>query len=159
LLRSPVVVGQRDVEGVLTRHKAHRPVMAARGGVGVIVTAVVGAPMLVPSAPAVRNRVMPPGALADPKDRRHDVQLPRVRVGRAALGAPVGGAEGDSAPEGAARGVACSGAVDRRLDRRQAQLRFGVMITLESSAPLLPPWPTLMARKELLPVSRRQDSA
>ena len=81
-----VVIGQRAIKRILPRDERSRNVIPARGRLGSIEAAVIRGPVRVPGTLVIRDRIISAGLLANPKNRRHDVRLPRIARGRAGPG-------------------------------------------------------------------------
>src|SRR4030095_9024986 len=75
-----VIVGKRAVKRVLSRRELYRNIIAATCGIWIVKSAVTSAPIFVPGAPPVRHGIISARLLADPKDRCHNVFLPRIAL-------------------------------------------------------------------------------
>src|SRR5207244_7101400 len=75
-----VVVWEGTVKRVLSRRELYRNVIAPMRGIWIVKSAVTSAPIFVPRAPAVRHRIVSARLLADPKDRCHNISLPRISL-------------------------------------------------------------------------------
>src|SRR4029453_12962122 len=75
-----VIVGKRAIKRILSRRKFHRKVVDPVGGIWVVKTAVIPGPIFVPGAPPVRHGIISARPLADPKDRCHNIFLPRIAL-------------------------------------------------------------------------------
>ena len=79
-----IVIGQRAVKRILPRDEVYRDVVVARGGIGVVVAAVIARPIRVPRTFVIRHRIISGRHFANPKNGRDDVRLPRITRSRKA---------------------------------------------------------------------------
>src|SRR4051794_6413086 len=75
-----IIVRKCAVKGILSWREFHRNIIAAVSRIRIIDAAVVFRPLRIPTAYAVRNRVVGSRFLANPEDRCDDVFLPRVTL-------------------------------------------------------------------------------
>src|SRR4029077_5169435 len=77
-----VVIGKRAVKGILSRRKLYRNVIAAMSGIGIVKSAIIFGPILVPGAYPIGNWIVTGRFLADPEDSRHDLAFPRETLSK-----------------------------------------------------------------------------
>src|SRR5262249_12735111 len=77
-----VIVRKGAVEWIEPWRETYGNVIAATGRIGVVHTAIILRPLLVPRAYPIRNRIVATRLLADPKHGGHDLPFPWIMLSR-----------------------------------------------------------------------------